>query len=67
MNKIRISESLSSALEKQESSLKLTTAVSAVGYLFVVGFQLITQVPTNVDDLELEMPETPDVEIPSES
>jgi hypothetical protein len=60
MKKFEISEHMSKALDKQRSTLLVTTAASAVGYAFVFGVQLLTQVAGGEE--VLEMPETPGVD-----
>lgn len=52
MNKFEISEKFSRALDKQENSLKLSTAVTLVGFGFVKAIQLITVVAVEAINVE---------------
>lgn len=64
MRKFEISETMSNALEKQDSTLMLTTAVSAVGWIFVKGIQLVTEAQS--DELTLEVEADFEADVPED-
>ena len=58
LSKFRISADLESVLAKQQTQLSVTTAVSALGLLFVAIANAVTEIETE----QLEMPPTPGLE-----